>query len=212
MGAARRLPLPGCTVTWMPRRVARAVALIVPCLGAFALVAQTTDPSTRLEPGRAIEQPLAGKAQHRYALTLRQNERAEISALQRGLDVVIRVVAPDGKVLGEFDDEARGGREEHAEVVAVAGGNYTLIVSATWPKIASGAYAIRLAGTRDATDDDRARQELRTLRAEYTRVAESNVAAARPLVERALALAERTSGAAPLGIGPLDGYPSRVVP
>lgn len=109
----------------MPRRAVRAVALIVSCLGAVALAsastsAQTADPPTRLEPGRSVERPLAGKATHRYALTLQQNERAEVSALQRGLDVVIRVAAPDGKVLGEFDDEARDGREEHAEVVAVA--------------------------------------------------------------------------------------------
>src|SRR5262245_30769308 len=111
----------------MPRRVARSVALIVSCLGAVALAsAQTADSPTRLESGRSIERSLSGHTQHRYELTLRQGERVEISALQRGLDVVIRVVAPDGTVLGQFDDEARDGREEYAEVVAVAGGTYTL--------------------------------------------------------------------------------------
>src|SRR5688572_13116265 len=90
-------------------RVARAVALIVPCLGAFALASspisfhpgQTADRSTRLEPGRPIERPLGGDAKHRYEITLKQGERAAVSVLQRGLDVAIQVIAPDGAVLND---------------------------------------------------------------------------------------------------------------
>ena len=48
------------------------------------------------------------------------------------------------------------------------------------------------------TNDDRARQELRTLRAEYTRIAD--IGEKRPIVERALTLAERTPGADPLDV------------
>ena len=78
--------------------------------------------------------------------------------------------------------------------MAVASGVHTLIVRAAFRRATPGAYAIRLAGTRGATDDDRARQALRTLRAEYGRI--GDIQAARPLVERALTLAERTRGAA----------------
>lgn len=182
----------------MSRRVVRAFALLVPC--AAALAAQTPERSAWLEPGRSIEQTLTGKAEHRYELTLRQGERAEISVLQRGLDVVIRVLAPDATVLGEFDDEPRDGRDEHAEVVAAASATHTVIVSAAWRYAASGAYTIRLTGTRDATPGDRARQELRTLRAQYAPPVGTDIRAARPLVERALALAERTPDADPVDV------------
>src|SRR6185312_14224761 len=112
----------------MSRRVARVVAFIVPCLGAVASstvsphTGQTVDSPSRLEPGRAIERTLGAGSEHRYELVLQQGERAAVAAVQRGLDVGIRVVAPDGTILGEFDDEARDGREEQAEVVAVASG------------------------------------------------------------------------------------------
>ena len=188
----------------MLRRVARAVALIVPCLGALASssisphAGQTIVRSARLEPGRSIEQPLGGDAEHRYELTLKQGECASVSVLQRGLDVVIRVIAPDGTILSEFARELRDGRDEHAEVVAVASGIHTLIVKAGYPRMPPGDYEIRLVETRDATNDDRVRQELRTLRAEYNQIAD--IHAARPLVERALALAERTPGAEPLEV------------
>ena len=116
----------------MPRRIARAVALIVPCLGALVSssispqTGQTVDPPARLEPGRSIERTLGG----RRGASLRAHPDSRANAprypsLQRGLDVVVRVVAPDGTVLGEFDDEARDGRDEQAEVVAVASGIHT---------------------------------------------------------------------------------------
>jgi CHAT domain-containing protein/Tfp pilus assembly protein PilF len=188
----------------MSRRVARVVALIVPCLGGAASssiplqTGPTVDVPARLEPGRPIERTLGAGAEHRYELTLQQGERAAVSALQRGLDVVIRVIAPDGAVLGDFDDELRDGREEQAEVVAVASGVHTLIVNAALRRTAPGIYVIRLAGTRGATDDDRARQALRALRAEYGRI--GDIQAARPLLERALTLAERTRGGEPLEV------------
>jgi CHAT domain-containing protein/tetratricopeptide (TPR) repeat protein len=191
----------------MSRRVARAVALIVPCLGALAsgsistytgYTGQTAVPSARLEPGRSIEQPLGGDAEHRYTLNLKQGEFAAVSVQQRGLDVVLQVLAPDGTILSECARETRDGQYEHAEVVAVASGIHTLTVKAGYPRMTPGAYDIRLVETRDATNDDRVRQELRTLRAAYGQIAD--IHAARPLVERALALAERTLGAEPLEV------------
>src|SRR5262245_49633486 len=120
----------------MSRRVVRAVAL-VSWLAGPTVTGQTPDPPAPLDPGRPIERSPRRRAEHRYPLTLRQGERAEVAALQHGLDLAIRIVAPDGKVLGEYDEEAIDEREEQAEVVAIASGTYTLIVSATWPRAAS---------------------------------------------------------------------------
>lgn len=179
------------------------VALALPSLVVFASAAipqqngQTGDPPTRLEAGRSIDRTLDTGAEHRYALSLQQGERAAVAAVQRGLDVVITVVAPDGTVLGEFDDELRDGHDEQAEVVAVTSGVHTLIVRAAYRR-ATGSYGIRLVGIHAAADVDRARQALWTLRAEYDRA--GDIQAARPIAERALALAERTPGIEPLDV------------
>lgn len=199
------------------------IALIVSCLGALAsgaisphasetlgaMAGQQVDAAVRLEPGQPIERTLGGDTEHRYELPLRQGERAAVSALQQKLDVVIRVSAPDGTILGEYDDEARDGRDEHAETVAVANGIHSLIVRAAYPRMTPGAYTLRLVETRDATNDERARQQLRMLRAEYGRV--TGVDAARPLVERALTLAERTPGATPLDVAAIRRDLARIL-
>lgn len=187
----------------MPRRVARIVALAVLSLVAVTSAsvsrpaAQTVDPPVQLEVGRSIERALDTGAEHRYVVTLQQGEHAAVAALQRDLDVVIRVVGSDGTVLGEFDEELRNGREEQAELVAVASGAYTVSVRPAFRR-ASGSYGIRLAGTRAATDTDRTRQELRTLRAEYGRAVD--LEAARPLAERALTMAEQTPALLPVDV------------
>jgi CHAT domain-containing protein/Tfp pilus assembly protein PilF len=187
----------------MSRRVARIVALAVLSIVGFASASvsvqngQTVDPPARLEAGHSIDRTLDTGAAHHYALMLQQGERAEVAAVQRGLDVVIQVAAPGGTVLGEFDDELRDGREERAEVVAVANGVHTVVVRAAFRR-AAGSYSIRLAGTHAATDADRARQELRTLRAEYGRT--DDIQAARPIAERALTLAVGTRGVPPVDV------------
>jgi CHAT domain-containing protein/Tfp pilus assembly protein PilF len=187
----------------MSRRVARAVALLVPLLDALASASiashdQTGDSSVRLEPGRAIERTLGGGAEHRYELTLTQGQRAVVSVLQRGLDVAVRISGPAGAVLGAFDDASRAAEEEHAEIVADVSGVYTLIVTPAFSRATPDTYMIRLVETRLATDEDRARQALRTLRAQYARI--EDIHAARPLVERALALADGTPGADPMDV------------
>src|SRR5262245_5467112 len=117
----------------MPRRLARAIMLIVPCASALASGSADSSrnpglhPSERLETERAIECRL-GSEEHRHGLTLAPGQRAEVSVRQQGIDVVVRVIAPDGVVLGVFDDEMRDGFEEHVEFVAAARGIYTLAV------------------------------------------------------------------------------------
>jgi len=179
----------------MFRRLARAIALLAPWVGALASrsisSAPAALPSERLESGSSIERSLAG-TEHHYWLSLDEGECAQVSVLQRGLDVAVLASGPDGVLLGHFDEEQRDGLEEQAEFVATQPGIYTLTVKDALARPLAGTYAIRLVGTRAATSDDRARQALRQLRAEYTRVVGGAVA--RPLVERALMVAERSRG------------------
>jgi CHAT domain-containing protein len=179
----------------------RTVALLVPCLSALLAshprlpAAQTTEPAQRLDTGRVIEATLRGRQQHRYELHLQAGDYAGVSLTQPNIDVIANIVAPDGVVLTNFNNELRLGRDERIEVVADAAGTYMLTVRAAYPLVADGAYSIRIVESRQANADDRTLRDLWKLRAEYEPLlARYQTAAAQPLIERALALAERTRG------------------
>jgi CHAT domain-containing protein len=167
----------------------RTIALLVPCLSAFLAAPQ------RLDVGDPIERPLSGAQEHRYEITLQAGEYAAVSLTQRHLDVVAKVVAPDGAVLTDFNNEPRLDRDERVDVVADAAGTYTLTVRAAFPHAADGTYAIRVLDRHPASADEKASRDLLKLRTEYApMLARYETAAVRPLIERALALAERTRG------------------
>jgi CHAT domain-containing protein/tetratricopeptide (TPR) repeat protein len=180
----------------------RTIALLVLFLSALLTIApgrpaaQTAEPATRLDAGgAAIERTLTGSQQHRYELHLQAGEYARVSLTQQGIDVIAKVEAPDGAVLNDFNSELRPGRDEGVDVVSDAAGTYTLTVRAAFPHAADGAYAIRIVETRQATADDRSLGDLWKLHAEYAPALERyQTAAVQPLVERALAMAERTRG------------------
>jgi CHAT domain-containing protein/tetratricopeptide (TPR) repeat protein len=185
----------------MSGHLGRTIALLVPCLSALLAgqprvpAARTDEPAQRLDAGQTIERTLSGTQQHRYEIALQAGEFAGISLTQQHLDVTAKVVAPDGAVLADFNNEPRWGRDERVDVVADATGIYTLTVRAAFPHAADGAYAIRIVERRQANADERALRDLWTLRAEYApMLARYQTAAVQPLIERALALAERTRG------------------
>jgi hypothetical protein len=71
---------------------------LVPCLG----WAQQPTPQ-RLEKDRPIERSIGGAGSHNYALRMKKGQFCYTEIDQRGVDVVVRVFAPDGKRLQEID-------------------------------------------------------------------------------------------------------------
>lgn len=149
----------------------------------------------RLEPGKPIERELAAGASHSYQFALGAGQCAKLVVDQRGIDVVVRLLRPDGKHIVEFDSESRLQGRETASLVADAAGNYRLTVSAKLKVAPSGSYEIRIEEIRAATNDDRALQEAREL---YEKHLELHRAGkydeALPLVERSLEIRERVLG------------------
>jgi CHAT domain-containing protein len=144
-----------------------------------------------------IQRRLARGDEHLYRLALTAGEYARVIVEQHGIDVAVQTRQPDGTVIADFQDEYRRDGVEQAEIVAAAAaGTYTLAITAPPGSAASGAfYVIRLVTRRVATDADRAIQEsrgLRTAAARFERVGKLDDA--RPLIERALALAEPLRG------------------
>ena len=175
------------------RPTAATIAVFVCTLASdvSSLAVQNVESPVVLEPGTVVERAIAGGQTHRYEVTLQAGEQASVSISQRGIDVLAGVFDPVGKQIAQFNEEMKTAGDEHIEITGTAGGRYGLLVKTVFPRAAAGSYSIRRTETRRATDRDRSVQEVRALRAEYVPMVENyQTDAARPLVERALSLAE----------------------
>src|SRR5262245_17279545 len=90
--------------------------------------AQNTQEVSEIEPGEIIERELAGGQSHTYRIRLTEGQYLNAVVEQHGIDVVARLLGPDGKQIGEFDSEIRKKGEETVAQVAEKTGEYRVIV------------------------------------------------------------------------------------
>src|SRR5262245_30199022 len=109
-----------------------------------------------LEPGRPIEEVLAGGQSHSFRIMLNDGQYANLEIGQDGIDVVVKIFSPDGRQIGERDSESRAKGLESVELVAKAMGSFRLEVQAKMKMAAAGRYGVRIKELRSATDRDRA--------------------------------------------------------
>jgi CHAT domain-containing protein/Tfp pilus assembly protein PilF len=117
-----------------------------------------------LAAGAPVEREIAGGTAHRFRLALRAGQFVRVTVEQKGADVILALVAPDGAALDESD--APTGSRGTETVVAIVGGDgeYGVVVRSNADE--PGRYAASLAEPRPATDADRKLVEARSLRAE----------------------------------------------
>ncbi len=119
-----------------------------------------------LQPGKAIERTLSAGQAHSYTVSLEKDQFLRLAVEQRGVDVVIRVFLPDGKLLRQFDSPNGNEGTEYAEVIAETPGTYRVEVATLDDDSALGKYEIKIVDLRKATDE-----ELRFRKNENTRKA-----------------------------------------
>ncbi|HSB09214.1 MAG TPA: CHAT domain-containing tetratricopeptide repeat protein [Blastocatellia bacterium] len=119
-----------------------------------------------LQNGTAINSELSGGQEHIYLIELTEGQYARLVVEQRELDVTVRLLGIEGKVLAVFDDECRSRGEERPEIVAFATGSYRLSVRASSRSAPPGHYRIRVEEIRAATNNERLMQQARMLRVE----------------------------------------------
>ncbi|MEP7336667.1 MAG: CHAT domain-containing protein [Acidobacteriota bacterium] len=165
---------------------------------AFAQIgaAQTSFPPQTLELNQPVTREMAGGQSHSYQVAARAGQYLEAVVEQRGMDVVVTLLAPDGNRVAQFDGDSRPQGQERISQIIEAAGNYRLEVAARRADAPAGQYTLRLVALRDPTAQDRAAQEATRLSAEALRLAGTGKQAeALPLAERALALREEALGA-----------------
>src|SRR5262245_34282354 len=150
---------------------------------------------TELEGGRTYVRELSGGVSHTYQLRLDDGEYVGLTVEQRGIDVAIELLGPDGTVLADFQDELRIGHAEPVAIVAEKAATYTLLVKPGVATASPGSYAIRIVETRTAREEDRDIQEARALRVRSAQLIEQGrYEQAKGLIELALTISERVCG------------------
>ncbi|HEX8117990.1 MAG TPA: erythromycin esterase family protein, partial [Pyrinomonadaceae bacterium] len=110
-----------------------------------AAAADASD-SRPLEPGKPFERELKTGETHVYKLTLEAGQFLDAAVNQRGVDVVVRVYAPDGGKLAEVDSPNGTQGDEPVALEAKTAGTYRVEVSplAQEGGARAGRYEIRV--------------------------------------------------------------------
>ena len=149
----------------------------------------------KLEVGKPIERELKGGESHTYEITLEAGQNINAVVEQRGIDVVVQVIAPDGKQLMEVDSPNETQGDERVTLITEAAGVYRLNVNSLEKSAQAGKYEIRVKELRAATDNERVLQVATTLNQEVARLYnEGKYDGALPLAERGLAIREKALG------------------
>ncbi|MEP7337232.1 MAG: tetratricopeptide repeat protein [Acidobacteriota bacterium] len=170
--------------------------------GTQAAARSETDART-LKMGEPVERELAGGQQHAYQISLNAGEYLNLAVEQLGIDVVVKLIAPDGKQLLEVDSPNGEQGPEPLAWIAALDGTYWLEVRSLEKDAKAGRYQAKLIELRRATPNDRAQvtqtlalQEAEQLSAEAVRLRQAGqFDKALPVAERALAIREKTLGA-----------------
>lgn len=110
---------------------------------------------TPLLPGTPIERELQAGQAHSFTIELEENKFVQLVVEQRGIDVIVKVFAPSGKSLGDFDTPNGAEGPEHVSFVAVTAGSYRVEVGPLDPKdTAKGQYEIKILDVRQATEQE----------------------------------------------------------
>jgi CHAT domain-containing protein/Tfp pilus assembly protein PilF len=111
----------------------------------------------KLEPGKVIEAELKGGEGHAYEVDLKTGEYAYVVAEQKGVDVAVVLIGPDGQRIIKVDSPNDNMGPEPVHEIAETGGAYRIEVLCEDFTAAKGDYEIKIVDLRTATEIDRKR-------------------------------------------------------
>ena len=100
---------------------------LLPFLFCVFLTANAQGPTT-LQLGTPVERTLKPGQTQEFTLNLAENTFVQIQVEQRGIDAIVKVFAPNGKSVGEYDSPNGADGPEHVAFVAGATGPYLISV------------------------------------------------------------------------------------
>jgi CHAT domain-containing protein/predicted negative regulator of RcsB-dependent stress response len=113
------------------------------------------DEVRKLEPEHPLEMELKGGQGDRYEVALQAGQYVHIVADQRGIDVTLRLRAPDGTTVLEVDSPTGNTGPEQIFTIPEVSGTFRVEVFSTEAKDPAGRYEVKLDTPRIAKDADR---------------------------------------------------------
>lgn len=120
------------------------VGVLLLIISSCALSAIAQEQPRALALNSPIERELGAGQRHGYTLNLKPNQIAHVIVEQRGVDLVVAVISPDGRTLFEVDSPTGTHGNEKATIFAADAGAYRVEVRPLDEKAAPGKYEIRL--------------------------------------------------------------------
>jgi CHAT domain-containing protein/Tfp pilus assembly protein PilF len=143
----------------------------------FSTTAYSTPQTTTLEPGKSIEQAIAGGETYSYVLTLAPGLYGLIDLEQKGINLSL-VIFADGQQI-RTADSVGAGLPEQLSLIAQSATKYRVEVRVTEKTARRGSYVILLKDVHPATDQDNSRVEAEKLSEVATQLLLQNSPAAR---------------------------------
>ena len=137
-------------------------------------LSQTVQKSLSLEKGKPIERQLSGGELHTYQLNVTKGQYAKVIVDQKGIDVVVNLFGPDGKLITAVDNPNGSHGAETVHITAEATGVYRLEVTSFEKLARPGLYEAKLVELRPATQADEQRLTARRAFDEGDRLARQN--------------------------------------
>lgn len=127
------------------------------------LPAQTRSDFRSLLPNRPIERTMKDGETHSYKISLKAGKYFRVNVNQLGIDVVISMSNPDGKVFVKRDRPNGSSGQESLSFIVATSGEYQFDVIALGEKVEAGKYEIRSEVPRLPTNADKIRIEAETI-------------------------------------------------
>ena len=121
-----------------------AILLFAPVNRAAQDQAQPSKTVVTLEPDKAIERAMAGGDVHDYKVLLKAGQFLHLVVDQRGIDVVVSLLGPDGKRIAEVDTPNGDNGPEIVRVVAAATGDYRVEIRPLEKAAKAGRYQVKI--------------------------------------------------------------------
>lgn len=127
--------------------------LLVFCLTYSPLTATAQSPTLQL--GVPVQRQLGPGHIHEFPINLEENNLIQLVVEQQGIDVIVKVSSPSGKLMGEYDSPNGSEGPEHVSFVAPSAGTYRISVSPLDPwSTTTGRFQIKILEVRPANDQE----------------------------------------------------------
>lgn len=123
-------------------------------LGASCFSNQTTDPN-RLVKGTPVTRNIVNDEIHSYTIALEKDQYLELAVEQHDVDVITKVFAPGGELIGEFDTPTSGRGTERIRFASETSGEYRVEIYTLSARAEPGEYKLEFADFRPITTRDR---------------------------------------------------------